>query len=324
MNSPAIVVVDPLTHFSEAIAADPELTQFDIIFSDASPTNSDETISRCAHADIVITNVITNFKEPELSQLPRLRTLVTASIGTNHIDLDYCRQHGIEVVRFPGFCAPAVAEMAFGLMLSLIRTLPEAQVHVLENHFDTQAIWGTELRGKVLGVVGAGDIGKRLIRIGKGFEMHVKCHTAHPSQERAQELGIVGFSSKEEVFCDSDFIILAIPATAETENFVSDDEIGMMKKSSYLINVARYQLVDLDAVARALNENLIAGFATDVPGAEPFLIKDAPEQVQIALTKPNVLVVPHIGGNTYEADEDLYSRMVAELKRLIATHPPTD
>ncbi len=324
MNSPAIVVIDPLTHFSEAIAADPELSVLDIIFSDVSPAHTDETISRCAHADIVITNVITNFKEPELSQLPRLRTLVTASIGTNHIDLDYCTQHGIEVVRFPGFCAPAVAEMAFGLMLSLIRTLSDAQKHVLGNQFDTQAFWGTELRGKVLGVVGAGDIGKRLIQIGKGFDMDVRCHTAHPSPERSLELGIATFSSKEEIFRDCEFIVLAIPATAETEHFVSVDEIELMKKSSYLINVARHQLVDLDAVADAINENRIAGFATDVPGAEPFLIKDAPEQVQSALTKPNVLVVPHIGGNTYEADEDLYSRMVAELKRLVAAHKPID
>ncbi len=318
MNSISIVSVDPLTHFAEAVAQEPLLQDADIEFSSKSPVDENETIERCKNATIVVTNVTTLFNEKVLSSLPQLRTLITASIGTNHIDLEYCEQHNVTVINFPGFCASAVAEASFGYMLSLIRMISAAENNIAANKFDTQSFWGTELRGKTLGVIGAGDIGKYLMEIGRGFGMNVLCHTAHPSRERAQTLGLEKFTTKEGLLQQSDFVVLAIPVTDETVNYISTEEIALMKNDAYLVNVARHQLVNLDAIAQAINEKTIGGFATDVPGPEPFYLRDQTVDVQRAYSSSRVLVVPHIAANTLESDENLYNRMIVELKSLIS------
>lgn len=320
MNSSEIVVVDPLANFAEIISAVPELSDVAFNLQKKSASSSQELIEICKNYEIIVTDVVSVFDEKVLSNLPKLKTLITASIGTNHIDLEFCRANKIEVVNFPGFCAPAVAEVAFGYMLSLIRNFKPAQDNLLSGKFDTQSFYGSELRNKTLGIIGAGDIAKSCIPIAKGFGMKILCHTAHPSDDRAKALGIEEFSTKDEVLGESDFVLLAIPATPETENYISKNELSQMKASSYLINVSRYQIVDAEAVAEAINEKTIAGYATDVPGPEPYSLNDQPEQIQKALRSPNVLVVPHIAGSTKEADEDLYSRMVNELIRLTSAN----
>lgn len=319
MNEHSIVVVDPLPLFKETIERVPELRDLSITYFDDSAKDANETVSRCSNADIVITDVVTNFRSDVLSQLSQLTTLITSSIGTNHIDLEYCSSHDIDVINFPGFCAPAVAEAAFGYMLSHLRCLTDAQQNFATNHFDTQQFFGTELRNKTLGVVGAGDIGRHLLHIGQGFGMNLLCTTAHPSAERASQLKIKSFVSKGELLSNSDFVVLAIPVTRETENYISQEELSLMKSSSFLVNVSRYQLIDTEAIARSILNNEIAGFITDVPGPEPFFIDDQNSQIQALFRHAHTFVVPHIAGNTQEANDDLYERMIDVLKGVVTT-----
>ncbi len=275
-----------------------------------------ELSERGKDADIIVTD-LSQYKTV-LRKWPKLRAIITTSVGTDHIDTEYCAQRGIKVVNFPGYNARGVAEMAFAILISLLRKVPMANNYARGGGWDFQYFEGDELAGKTIGIIGAGNIGRELINIGHGFEMNVVAYTKNPSVERAKQLGLQKFWGFNEVLAKADFLVVAVPASNDTEHMIGSSALSRMKPDAILVNVGRGVVVDTLAVAEALYEKKLAGAALDVIEGEPFNISKADPRIQEMVNSNNVVITPHIGGITKESADRLGERLMIELEALLA------
>ncbi|MDR0356490.1 MAG: hydroxyacid dehydrogenase [Deltaproteobacteria bacterium] len=222
-----------------------------------------------------------------------LKIVGRAGAGLDNIDLKTAEALGIKVVNTPGLNANAVAELTIGLMLVLSRRLWPAMESMKACRWEKKGLSGVEIRGKTIGLLGIGAVGRLVARKALGLELKVLAHDPFLSPEAVKECGAepVGF---EEVFQLSDYVSLHMPKTPETVNIVDGRILGMMKKGSYLINCARGGLVDEEALTKALKEGPLAGAASDVFSKEP------PEPSPL-FGLPNFVALPHMGASTEEA-----------------------
>jgi D-3-phosphoglycerate dehydrogenase len=229
----------------------------------------------------------------------RLKIVARTGVGfdPSRIDIDAAREHKVWVTNMPGSNAAAVAELTFGQMIALARHTIEAHRAVSENRWsDYIRFLGSELAGKTLGIVGMGNIGTRVALRARAFEMAVLvCDPYIPASH------VTAFGGRwiglEELFAESDFVTLHCPLNRETRHLVGERLLSLMKRSAYLVNLARGGVVDEEALLRCLGEGRIAGAAIDVMETEPPR-KDHP------LTRlSNVILTPHIGGSTREAQK---------------------
>jgi len=247
-----------------------------------------------------------------LSQAPHLKVISKHGVGVDNIDLEAARRRGIVVTNTPGANSTAVAELALCLMLALSRKVVEADRKVRGGEWGT--ITGCELTGKSVGIVGFGAIGRLLAHLLQGFECKVLAYDPYGDPEAAARLG-VRLTSLDELLGTCDYISLHVPATPETRNMLSEKEFANMKKTAFLINLARGGVVDELALARALTEGQIAGAAVDVFSEEP----PAPDHP--LLNAPNVIVTPHIGAHSREAMNNM-STMAAKNVVAVLTGQP--
>jgi len=299
-----IVLPDP-PFFDTALLEELRGPDIDITIYRDLALDAEQLQERIKDADIIVVDLLSTYNEASLKEAKNLKHIVAATVGLNHIDLEYCRQRGISVHNFTNYNSRAVAEMAFGNLVALIRHIPLAVQTVRANLWTTDYFVGEELKSKTLGVIGAGNVGREIISIGKGFNMNVLCHTKNPTPARAKELGLGAFSTLEEVLSKSDFVMLSVVATKETQHLINAKTLALMRPSSYLINMSRHFLVDAKALAAALYRKEIAGAALDFVGDEPYHLRGDDLDIQEMINRPNVIVTPHIGFNTVEAMERL-------------------
>lgn len=224
----------------------------------------------------------------------KLKIIGRPGVGLDNIDVKAAGERGIKVLNTPEAPAPSVAELVFCLMLCLARKIPMADSGMKSGRWLKGETKGNELCGKTLGIVGFGHIGSRLARMARCCGMEVICATRSPEKHRedANEQG-TKIVNLDELLGESDFVSLHIPLTDETRHLISLRELGMMKPSAFLINTSRGEVVDEEALYDALKEKKIAGAGLDVFSKEPY---SGP------LTKlDNVVLTPHIGANTEEA-----------------------
>lgn len=234
----------------------------------------------------------------------RLRVVGKFGSGLDNIDLEACRRRGIAVTSGPGANREAVAELVFGLFIALARILPQAQQRVRAGEFPLCI--GTELHGKTLGVIGLGQIGKAVAVRGESFGMKV---LAHDCREDSAWPG--RYSALEQVLREADFVSLHVPLTPATRGLIGEREFGLMKPAAYLVNTARGEIVDHEALYRALRERRLAGAGLDVfwrepPGEHPLL------------RLPNVIATPHMGGFSHEALLRSAQALAADLVHALA------
>lgn len=220
-----------------------------------------------------------------------LRVISVHGVGVDNIDLKTASERGVLVCNAPGANTNAVAELALGLMLASARHIPFADRQVKSGQWG-QCL-GSELAGKVLGIVGLGRIGQSLARKAKALDMRVLAFDIFPEQDFLKREGIESLSL-EELLGRSDFITLNCPLTPQTENLIDEPRLRKMKKTAHLINVSRGRVVDEAALKRALEEGWIAGAATDVYSAEPPV--DSP-----LLALEGLVTTMHMGAHTHEA-----------------------
>lgn len=254
--------------------------------------NPDVLAERMDDADIVI---ISNIKltAATLSRCPNLKLLAVAFTGLDHIDLEFCKTHHIEVVNAAGYATVAVAELAIALMLDVYR-----HITALDN--DTRQLLnrrnflGREISGKTVGIVGTGAIGRKTAQLLQCFG----CKILAWSRTKYAELESNTFKYVEldTLMRESDIISLHVPLTAETTHLISADKLALCKPSTILINTARGNVVDMNALADCLKEHRLAGAGIDVFECEPPLPQD-----QVLLDVPNCVLVPHVGYATREA-----------------------
>jgi len=258
-----------------------------------------------------------------LSHMPKLKLIATRSTGYDHIDLKYCAAHGIVVSNVPDYGDTTVAEHVFALLLGVARHLVDAVERTRRGRFTQTGLRGFELHDRVIGVIGTGRIGLCVIEIARGFGMRVLGFDLHPDQAAAARLGFA-YTSLEQLLSDADVVTLHVPATAGTHRMISDREFSRMKEGAILINTARGNIVDVEAMVRALVDGRLRGAGLDVLPHEPLIGEEAsifhqdatPDAEDfkalvanhVLLRFPNVIVTPH---NAYNTE--------AALQRIIAT-----
>lgn len=221
----------------------------------------------------------------------KLKVLSRYGVGVDRVDLKAATEAGVVVTNTPATNHIAVAELTLGLMLCLARRIPQHTSSVREGSW--ARVRGTELAGKTLGIVGLGWISREVIRRAFAFDMKIDVFTGYPDQELADQYGVeyLGF---EPLVRDADYLSLHCSATPERYGLIGEKELKAMKPSSYLVNTARGELVDEEALLRALQEGWIAGAAMDAFRKEP--ATDSP-LVQL----DNFIATPHLGATTLES-----------------------
>lgn len=226
----------------------------------------------------------------------KLSLIVRVGVGLDNIDLKAAAERGVEVINTPEALTNAVAELALGLMIALARMICYGDSELKQGRWVKDEIMGVELEGKVLGIVGFGRIGQELAKKALALGMKVIGFRRRGISKEFKDMGVVEAKSLEEVFEKSDFVSIHLPLTEETRHLIGWNLIKRMKKSSYLINTSRGAVVDTSALKKALMSGLIAGAALDVFEVEP------PDRDELIMMR-NVVVTPHIGGQTVEAQE---------------------
>ncbi|MCG3154371.1 MAG: Hydroxypyruvate reductase [bacterium] len=243
-----------------------------------------------------------------MASAPQLQLIIRAGSGTDNIDMDYVRQHGIRLERIPEPGAKAVAELAFAMMLGLARHLLQADRLLRQGHFAKHELSGYLLRGKVLGIVGAGNIGSLTGEMAAAWGMKVLGCVAHPSAAVAAALAQKGvqLATFEEVVANADFLSLHVPLTPATRHLINANVLAAMKPGSYLINMARGGVVEEQALYAAL----LAG--TTLRGAGLDVHQNEKEgQVSPLAALPNVILTPHVGAQTIDSQREIGERIVA-------------
>ncbi len=264
------------------------------LFEDV-PKSLDEQVERAKDATVLINSrSIVKWPAAVLRQLPRLRMVSLCAIGTDAVDLDEARARGIVVSNIRGITAPIVAEHALGLLLAVAK-MAAYQTATLKSGV-WQRMENIYLRDKTLGVVGAGNIGAEMARLGRAIGMNVIAWTFHPSPERAEELG-VRFVDMDTLLRESDVVSLHVALSAESHHLIGRKELELMKPGALLINVARGAVVNEAALVDALNSGHLAGAGLDVFEDEP------PPLGAPILSCDQVVLTPHVGDMTPEGTE---------------------
>ncbi|MDO8504222.1 MAG: NAD(P)-dependent oxidoreductase [Candidatus Liptonbacteria bacterium] len=277
------------------------------------------TATLAKDSEIVSVFINSQVRQEALDSLPNLKLIQTRSTGYDHIDVAYAKSKNILVASVPGYGARTVAEFAFALMLTLSRKIFGARHQMLEgDSFEISTFKGFELCGKTLGVVGTGRIGRNVIKIAKGFEMKVLAFDVFPDANLAKEMGFE-YVELQTLLSGSDIVTLHAPYNEKSHHLINHDNIGQMKKHAYLINTARGELVETDALVRALERGDLAGAGLDVLEGERQLKEEAELfragkefadyktlfADHVLMGMKNVVLTPHIAFDTVEGTREI-------------------
>ncbi len=270
-----------------------------------------------------------------IDYFPNLKLITTRSTGFDHIDLDYTKSKNIKLGYVPYYGENTVAEFAMGLILTLSRKLYWNIERIkVEDKFNFDGLTGVDLKGKTLGVIGAGHIGQHLIKMAKGFEMNVIAFDRNPNPQIASDLGFE-YKTLDEVLGQSDFISLHLFYAPETHHVINKESIKKIKKGAYLINTARGPLVETEALVMALKDETLAGAGLDVLEEEDVLKDEMgywlkfektaePTNMEnvlynhILMDMPNVIITPHNAFNTKEAITRILDNDIANTEDFFA------
>jgi glycerate dehydrogenase len=299
------------------IAADFRRPNFDHEWSEFGESFQDQVVERLRGATIVISNKLA-LREPELAQLPQLKLIAVAATGSDNIDLDYCRSHGIAVSNTRGYAVNSVPEHVLMMILALRRNLLAYHEDVRRGKWQKSkqfCLLTHELRditGSKLGIVGYGSIGKAMARLGGSVGMRVLIS----EHQRATSIR-QGRSAFNEVLRRSDVISLHCPLTDETRDMFGRTEFEMMKRDALLINTARGGLVDDAALIEALRNGSIAGAGFDALREEP----PRQDNPLVDLNLPNFILTPHVAWASNQAVQALADQVIENIEAFVAGKP---
>ena len=280
-----------------------------------------ENIEKAKNAEVISVFIYSKLDKKTIDKLPKVKLITTRSTGFEHIDIRECAKRKIDVANVPAYGENTVAEHTFALILALSRNVHKSYLRTLQRDYSIEGLKGFDLKGKTIGVVGSGRIGKHVIRIARGFEMNVLVVDKHEDDFLAEQLNFK-YVSFNELLKRSDIITLHVPYSKENHHLIDKDTIKMMKKGSILINTARGALVDTAALIYGLDKKILAGVGLDVLEGEEF-IKEEKELLyneknikiletlvedHILLAKDNVVFTPHIAFYSKEALERIIEK----------------
>lgn len=268
------------------------------------PESLDEVLERASDADI-IAFALMNFNRQVLEKLPKLKMLQFIGTGVNNfVDMDFAKEKGIEVLNISNYGSNAVAEYALGMAFSLARHIPQGMTVLKSGSWNQDGLQGKEISGSKVGVLGTGSIGVLVAEKYHNLGAEVIACDIYENENLKKQYGIK-YCSMEEIFKTCDIISLHMTVTKENEKVIDKKLISSMKEDALLINVARAELVDTQALYDALMEKKIGGAAIDVYNTEPPVGQD----MEIAAME-NVIATPHIGFYSEQANDNSISMSV--------------
>jgi D-3-phosphoglycerate dehydrogenase len=258
--------------------------------------DGDQLEQRIGEFDGILIRSATKLSSELIERAERLKVIGRAGTGVDNVDVEAATKRGIVVANAPEANSIAAAEHTLALMLALCRNVPQAHASLAGGQWERGRFKGAELYGKTLGVLGFGRIGQLVAARAQSFEMRVIAYDKFVTAERFRELGAEGVDDPGELYARADFISLHLPKTPETVNLIDSKAIGRLRDGVRIVNCARGELIDLDALVEGLESGKIAGAALDVFPEEPF-------EGHPVLERGDVVVTPHLGASTAEAQD---------------------
>ena len=294
-----ILICDPISSVGITI-----LKKAGLNVVDKPSITKSELISEVEKYDVIVVRSRTKITREIISRAKNTKIIARVGVGLDNIDIDSAREFHIEVINSPESAINAVAELVIGLMLSMARSLNLADKEMKKGNWIKKELNGIELKGKYLGIVGVGNIGRNLARIAKALRMNIIGYDIYPiKRDFINEVGMIT-TDFNTLIASSDFISCHVPATRETNHMFNESTFSKMKPTAFFINASRGEIVDENSLYDALITKKIAGAALDVFEKEP------PNNKKL-IELSNVICTPHIGSQTKES-QDLASNVIAE------------
>lgn len=294
-----ILICDPISSVGITI-----LKKAGLNVVDKPSITKSELISEVEKYDVIVVRSRTKITREIISRAKNTKIIARVGVGLDNIDIESAKESHIEVINSPESAINAVAELVIGLMLSMARSLNLADKEMKKGNWIKKELNGIELKGKYLGIVGVGNIGRNLARIAKALRMNIIGYDIYPiKRDFINEVGMIT-TDFNTLIASSDFISCHVPATPETNHMFNESTFSKMKPTSFFINASRGEIVDENSLYDALITKKIAGAALDVFEKEPPTNK---KLIELS----NVICTPHIGSQTKES-QDLASNVIAE------------
>jgi len=298
-----ILVAEPIA--AAAVDALRSQADWDVIVS--SPK---EYAAHLADCEALIVRSAVKVTAEVLAKAPKLTVIGRAGVGVDNVDLAAATGSGVLVMNTPGGNAVSVAEHTFALMLALARMVPQASASTKSGKWEKKKFLGNELRGKTLGIVGFGSIGREVVKRARAFEMRIVVSDPYVSEKVLEEFD-VELVDLRTLYSISDYITLHVALTPETTRMLNIEAFALMKHGVRIINCARGELIDQSALEHAIRENIVAGAALDVFEQEP------PAADTPLFQHDCVIASPHIGGSTEEAQEIVGVRIAEQIREYL-------
>jgi glyoxylate reductase len=287
------------------------------VFAEDRPITKEEIIENSKDADAVITLLRDKMDKEVIDNLKRCKIIANYAVGYNNIDVAYANSKGIKITNTPDILTETTAELAWALLFAVARKVVEADKFVREGRFkgwESELFLGTDIYGKVLGVIGSGRIATAFAEKAKAFKMKILYFSRHKNEKFESSTG-AQFSSLENLLKESDFVSLHIPLNDESYHLITEKEFKIMKKSAFLINTARGAVIKEKDLVEALQNGEIAGAGLDVYEFEPKLVEGLKEL-------NNVVITPHIGSASFETRNGMSELVAKNIINVLAGKEP--
>lgn len=275
---------------------------------------TEKNVAQVSECEVVSVFIYSTVNKAVVEQLKNTRCITTRSTGFDHIDVAACKEKGIAVLNVPYYGENTVAEHTFALILALSRNVHKSYARGLKDDFSIEGLKGFDLKDKTLGVIGTGHIGLHVIRIAKGFGMHVFAYDVHHNIFLSEILHFK-YAPLEQVLSQSDIVTIHVPYNEHTHHLINRENIKEMKQGSLLINTSRGGIVENEAIIEALDNHTLAGAGLDVIEGEEYIKEEKQclhedcgpahlariKQNHNLLSRDNVVFTPHIGFYSEEA-----------------------
>jgi D-3-phosphoglycerate dehydrogenase len=305
-----VLVADPISDMGIQLLYDAE----DVAVDRKTGLSEDELITVIGEYDALLVRSQTKVTEKIMNAGTQLKAIGRAGVGVDNIDLEAATRRGIVVINAPDGNTIATCEHTFAMMMSVARSIPQAYKKTVSGEWDRKTFVGVELRNKVLGILGMGRIGSEVAKRAKVFGMEVIGYDPFLTEERAEKMG-VKLGTVNEIAAQADFITVHTPLTNETRHIIGKAQFELMKKGIRIINCARGGIIDEMALVEAINQGIVAGAAFDVFESEP------PQADHPFLNNPNIIVTPHLGASTIEAQENVAIDVSEEVLHILRNEP---
>lgn len=305
-----VLVSDPISDLGIQQLMDAD----DVTVDKNTGLSEDELVQIIGDYDALLVRSQTRVTERIMTAGKNLKVVGRAGVGVDNIDLEAATQRGIIVINAPDGNTITTCEHTFAMMMALARHIPQAYAKTIGGTWDRKTFLGVELRNKTLGVLGMGRIGSEVAKRAKAFGMSILGYDPFLTEERAEKLGIK-LASVDEIIRNADFMTVHTPLTPETKHMIARPQFEVMKKGMRIINCARGGVIDEMALVEAIDEGIVAGAAFDVFESEP------PAQDHPFLSHPKIIVTPHLGASTVEAQENVAIDVSEQVLHILRDEP---